>query len=426
MIKILRGATEALTLKGVVEKDGRRPLEKDLGIIKKPVIVKDRKKILFVGTENQFDKFYLKNKELFKNQQSTKKSKASKSNSKRDEHIELDLKGGLLMPGFVESHTHSVFAGDRQNDFELRNQGHTYQSIAAAGGGIALTVSATNKAKESELLELAKVRAKNFTDQGVVLLESKSGYGLTSKSEIKAINVINQLKSQNLDVVPTYLGLHSIPKGQAKENYLKECLEKTIPYLAKNGLCHRGDIFVEAGYFDLKDLKNLAEAMKKWGWSFCVHADQLSHTGGVSLAVDLGAQSVEHCVEVKEMDIQKLAQSQTVANLLPAADFYLKMSYPPARKMIDAGAKVSIATDFNPGSSPTQSLNFVGVLARLEMKMTRAEVISSYTYNAASALGMEDKFGALLPSYSSKIIHIDSLWTDLFYQVGSSEKIKRV
>lgn len=413
MIKIIRGADEAITLKGVVKKDGRHPTEKDLGIIKKPVVVKDKKQIIFVGTEKQFSKFYLQNRALF--------NLPIKGTKKKVVPV-LELSGGTLCPGFVESHTHSIFAGNRHNDFELRNQGHSYQSIAAQGGGIALTVKATNKAKEEELLELALERAAHFASQGVVLLESKSGYGLNHKSELKALNVIGQMQNRRLDVVPTYLGLHSIPKDKTKAQYVEEVITKTIPEVAKKNLCQRADIFVEDQYFDLQDLKDLVSAIQKWGWSFCVHAEQLTHTGATSLAVKLGAQSVEHCVQVRDEDIKNLAQSQTVANLLPAADFYLRMAYPPARKMIDAGVKVSLATDFNPGTSPTQSLNFVGVLARLEMQMTRAEVLAAYTFNAASALGLQKSYGAIAPGYSARILYSESYWTDWFYQVGSFEK----
>ncbi len=179
---------------------------------------------------------------------------------------------------------------------------------------------------------------------------------------------------------------------------------------------------MEKNYFDIQDLEKLVESIRPYGWSFCVHAEQLSHSGGIHKAVELGAQSVEHCVEASEDDIKALAKSSTVANLLPAADFYLRMKYPPARQMLDAGVKVALATDFNPGTSPTQSLNFVGVLARLEMQMSRAEVLCAYTFNAASALGKQKQYGALLTGYSAQILHCESSWADLFYQVGASDR----
>lgn len=407
MVKILIGADEALTLSGVIKKDGRKPLEKDLGIIKKPILVKDQKQILFCGPKAQFNKFFSQNKELFKNKKYVK---------------DINIDGGSILPGFVESHTHSVFAGNRQNDFELRNKGMSYQEIAERGGGIAYTVKQTGKASELDLLKLTLDRCEVFAKQGVVLLESKSGYGLDHKNELKALRVLQKLSNKNLKVVSTYLGLHSIPKGIEKRTYIKECLEKTLPYLVKNKMCSRADIFVEDKYYTPEDLEYLVTEIKKHGWNFCAHTEQLTHSGGTARAVGLGAQSVEHCVQVNDRDIDLLAKSKTVANLLPAADFYLKMKYPPARKMIDLGVKVALATDFNPGTSPTQSLNFVGVLARLEMQMTRAEVITAYTYNAASALGCETQYGALLPGYNPQVLIFNQDWRNIFYQVGEELK----
>lgn len=414
MLKIIRGADEALTLSGAVKKEGRKPLEKDLGLTLKPVIIKDKKQILFVGTEKDFSVYYQQNKKQFKELEKKRKLK------------EVDLKGGTLLPGFVESHTHSVFSGNRQNEFELRNQGVSYQEIAAQGGGIAYSVAQTRKASIKNLEDLVLQRVKDFQSQGVVLLESKSGYGLEHKTEVKSLQVLQKLKLKNIEVVSTYLGLHGVPKDQSKKDYLKECFTKTIPYLAKQNLCQRADIFVEKNYFDTEDLEALVKAIQPYGWSFCVHAEQLSHSGGIAKAVALGAQSVEHCVEATDQDINILAQSSTVANLLPAADFYLRMKFPPARKMLDAGVKVALSTDFNPGTSPTQSLNFVGVLARLEMQMTRAEVITAYTYNAASVLGKQSQYGALIKGYSPNIIHSETPWTDLFYQVGNFDQFHRL
>ncbi|MCO5113736.1 MAG: imidazolonepropionase [Bdellovibrionaceae bacterium] len=411
MMQVIRGAEEALTLKGVVQKDGRHVIEKDLGILSKPVVVKDKKQLLFVGTEKTFDTYYKQNKKQFKEYEKKKKLK------------EIHLDGGSLLPGFVESHTHSIFAGNRQNEFELRNQGVSYQEIAAQGGGIAYSVKQTRAASQDELEQTAQTRAKLFKAQGVVLLESKSGYGLEHKTEVKSLKAIHKMKLKGMNIVSTYLGLHGVPQGKDKSEYLQECFTKTIPYLAQNHLCQRADIFVEKNYFDTQDLEKLVEVIRPYGWSFCVHAEQLSHSGGIRKAVELGAQSVEHCVEASEDDIKALVKSSTVANLLPAADFYLRMKYPPARKMLDAGVKVALATDFNPGTSPTQSLNFVGVLSRLEMQMSRAEVLAAYTFNAASVLGKQKRYGALIDGYSSDILHSESSWADLFYQVGSSDQL---
>ena len=390
------GADEALSLKGVVKKKGRFIQEADLGRIKKPYILSDHRQIYFVGTQKGFETY-----------RTSKKIKISQIKERKIV--------GHVLPGFVESHTHLIFSGTRQKEFELRNQGVSYQEIAQQGGGIVSTVKLTQKASEEQLLKLAQKRVEGFKKQGVVLLEVKSGYGLSFKDEIKILKVINQLKG--LEVIPCFLGLHAIPQGYTKEDYVRRVLTEWLPEIQKQKLSKRADIFVEKKYFDSSDLKALRDAIQPWKWSFCVHADQFNPLGSSLKAAQWGAQSIEHCVHMSEGEIQKVASTATVFNLLPAADFYLKMKYPNARYMIDCGGQVSLATDYNPGSSPTQNINFVGVLARLEMKMTLAEVIAAYTYNAATVLGKQDSYGALLSGFVPRFQILDKEWSELFYQV---------
>ncbi len=404
-LKLLVGADEALTMSGVVEKDGRLTQEIDLGIVKKPVVLKDKKQILFVGSQTQFNLFYKKNK-------------------KNLSQIFEQRIYGTILPGFVESHTHLVFAGDRRHEFELRNQGVSYQEIAKEGGGIKFTCEQTKKTSEEDLLRLAQYRLNEFKKQGVVLLESKSGYGPDLKTELKILNVNQKLKG--LDIVSTFLGLHAI-HGTSKKDYVHEVIHKYLPQVYQKTKTRHADIFIDEGYFEDTDLNLLVQELKKLGMTFTAHTDQLSSTGAGLKASELGAKSISHCVRMKDVEILKVAKSKTVFNLLPAADFYLKINYPKARMMLDAGGKVSLATDFNPGSSPTTNVNFVGVLARLEMKMTLPEVITAYTYNAASGLGydgrdsesqgFDKKYGALLTGYSAKVQVVDRSWKDLFYSI---------
>lgn len=403
-LRLLVGADEALTMSGVVKKDGRHIKESDLGILKKPIVLKDNKKILFIGSQSQFNSYYKKNKKQL------------------GQVLEQKVYGTLL-PGFVESHTHLVFAGDRRHEFELRNQGVSYQEIAKRGGGIKFTCQQTQKISETELLKLAQERVNEFKKQGVVLLESKSGYGSDLKTELKILKVNEKL--EGIDIVSTFLGLHAI-HGSSKKDYVQNVIYKYLPEIYKKTKTRHADIFIDEGYFENSDLEILVHEIKKLKMTFTAHTDQLSSTGSGLKASELGAKSISHCVQMKDDEIIKVAKTNTVFNLLPAADFYLKINYPKARKMLDAGGKVSLATDFNPGSSPTLNINFVGVLARLEMKMTLPEVIAAYTYNAACGLGFnsqtsslisEKKYGALMSGFNSKFHIIKNSWKDLFYQI---------
>lgn len=319
-----------------------------------------------------------------------------------------------LLPGFIDCHTHTVFAGDRQDEFEQRNTGVTYQQIAQQGGGIKKTVEKTRKASSAQLLKLAEKRCQEFLSQGVTTVEIKSGYGLDLKSELKILKVINDIKS--VRAVPTFLGLHALPKEYStSEAYLTEVLS-WLPKIAK--LCRRADIFIEQGYFSPDQARKYFKAVTEMDFDILAHCEQLSQSNGIDAAIDFNALSVDHCVHANTKQIMSLAKSKTVAVLLPASDFYLKIPYPPARKILDAGGKVALATDFNPGSSPTQSFNFIGVLARLEMQMTQAEVLRAVTLSAAQALGLDSVLGSLELGKAADFVGFDCELEDLFYQVG--------
>lgn len=330
---------------------------------------------------------------------------------------EINLKGRSVIPGFVESHTHLVFAGDRAEEFEWRNHGVSYQEIAARGGGIRSTMLATRKASPATLKALAQKRADAFTRQGVTTLEIKSGYGLSLEAERKCLKVAGELKGPK--IIRTFLGPHSLPPEFSETGpYLDYLVTKVLPVVARQRLAERVDIFIEKGFFTPQDAQKWFKAARAAGMDLVAHVDQLTAGGGAKLAAQAGALSVDHCIHVTKEEIEVLAKSQTTAVLLPTSDFYLKVAYPNARALIEKGVRVALATDFNPGTSPTQDLSFVGVLARLEMKMSQAEVLCAYTLGGAYALNCADQAGSIEPGKSCDLAVIDGSWRDLFYQVG--------
>lgn len=389
---------ELLSLKPAAQKNGRRILEEDLGLIRRAAIVVEKGKIVWVGARRQLPPHFFKT----------------------ITH-EISLEAQTVLPGFVECHTHLVFAGDRAAEFELRNQGVSYQEIAKRGGGILSTMRQTRKASSQELFDAAYERALHFASQGVTCLESKSGYALNLKDEMKMLEVNSLLARQKKapKIVSTFLGAHSLPpEFSSYAEYLDYLSAKVLPVVAKKKLAERVDIFIEKNFFPAKEGKAYLQAAQDLGFDVVVHADQLSLSGGSEVAVELAALSADHLVQVDEESIQRLAASEVVSVLLPAADLYMKMKYPPARALIDAGACVALATDFNPGSSPTQDLNLVGLLARIEMKMTLPEVIAAYTIGAATALKQQHVRGSLEIGKSADFSCTDKNWSQLFYNIG--------
>jgi imidazolonepropionase len=390
---LFRNIGNLLTLSGVAQKKGRHVTEADMAPISQAAMVVRDGKIEWIGKERSLPKSF-------------------RSLSK-----EVDLKKQTVLPGFVECHTHAVFAGSRAHEFELRNQGVSYQEISAQGGGIKSTVKATREMKPQALLELTQKRVNRFVTQGVTTLEIKSGYGLDLETELKCLKLIQKLKP--IHFVATYLGAHAIPaEFSSAEDYLHFCQSQVLPLIAKKKLASRVDIFIEKGFFAAEVAQKYLHAARELGFSVCVHADQLTLSGGADSALAVGADSADHLIQITDKEISRLSQSQTTCVLLPAADLYMKCAYPPARKLIDAGARVALATDFNPGTSPTQDLSLVGLLARLEMKMSLPEVIAAYTYNAACALKQAHLTGTLELEKNADFISIDGDWQDLFYSIG--------
>ena len=399
MIQVFRSIGELLTLRGVAKKDGRKILEKDLSLIKNAAFIERKGRLIWVGRENQLT------------------SSLINEFCGDEEFYEHDMDGMTVMPSFTECHTHLVFAGNRSDEFEMRCEGVSYRDIAERGGGILSTVRATRKATASQLFELTKHRVSQFVDQGVTCLEVKSGYTLDRQGEIKILKVAG--KNYGIDIHRTFLGAHACPpEYKNEEAYMKFLVEEMLPEIAEKEMATRVDIFIERGYFGKKMALRYFRKAKELGLHITAHAEQLKRTGGAVLAAKQGALSVDHLVQSSRLDIMVLSASDTVCTFLPGADLYLKMSYPPARSFIEAGACVALATDFNPGSCPTQNLSFIGLLARLEMGMSLAECISAYTYGAAKALGVHHDKGSLVKGKSCDFICLDGSWRNLFYALG--------
>ncbi len=311
----------------------------------------------------------------------------------------IDARGRAVLPGFVDAHAHPVFGGNRVDEFEMRSRGATYEEIAASGGGIRSTVRKTRAASEAELLAQAQRRANWFLRCGTTTMEAKSGYGLSLDEELKILRVIRQLSETTaLEFVPTFLGAHAIPEefAGAPEQYVALVIREMMPAVAEDRLAESCDIFCEAGYFDLADSEKILKAAQSHGLRLRMHVDQLTNSGGAFLAARLGAATADHLEQTNDAEIAALAEAGVQPVLLPASVYALgKTRYPKARAMIDAGLAVVLATDFNPGSSPTPSIPMILSLACTQMKMTPAEGITASTINAAHSLERGDRIGSL-------------------------------
>ncbi|HET7512350.1 MAG TPA: imidazolonepropionase [Chthoniobacterales bacterium] len=316
-----------------------------------------------------------------------------------DECEVVEARGRVVMPGFVDAHAHPVFGGNRVDEFEMRARGASYEEIAAKGGGIRSTVRLTRAASEDELLQAAQKRAGQILRCGTTTMEAKSGYGLTTDDELKMLRVIRRLNETTpIDFVPTFLGAHAVPEefsGRMAE-YVDSVVDEMIPEAARQSLAEYCDIFCEQGYFDGAAARKIFEAAKTAGLKLRMHADQLTNSGGAALAAKLGAVTADHLEQTEADGIAAMKAAGVQPVLLPGSVYALgKTRYPKARDMIDAGLAVVLATDFNPGSSPTPSIPMVLSLAATQMKMTPAEGVTAATINAAYSLARGDRIGSL-------------------------------
>jgi imidazolonepropionase len=323
----------------------------------------------------------------------------------------LSAEGRVLMPGFVDAHTHPVFHGMRLDDFEARLAGKSYAEIAQRGGGILSTVNGVRGSKEADLAAGLRMRALDFIASGTTTIEGKSGYGLDLDNELKQLRVLRAVSARGpLEIVATFLGAHAVPpefKGR-KDEFVERVCETMIPRVGEEKLAVFVDLFCEKGWFDLADLARIAAAGAKAGLKLKIHSEQLSRMGSLKAAVALGAVTADHLDCVEESDLPALSNGKTVACLVPGSNYFLGKPYPPARRLLDSGAAVAIATDFNPGTCPCFDMRMIVSIACTQMKMSPAEALVSATINGAHAAGLGATHGSLEAGKAADIVCFDA------------------
>jgi len=342
----------------------------------------------------------------------------------------ISLKDKTIFPGFIECHTHTVYAGTRANEFKLRLKGATYEEITNSGGGIKSTVNAVRNSSFDDLVKSGSQRILNFISQGVTSLEIKSGYGLDFENEMKLLGVINHLnKLFPIEIIATFLGAHTYP-AEFKDNhegYIELLIKKIIPAVAEKKLSNFCDVFCESTAFLAEETDRIFNAASSAGLKIKIHTEQFNNIGGLETALKYNAVSVEHLEMMKDDQIPKLAASDTTAVLLPGVSYFLNYRYAPARKLINENVAVALATDFNPGSSHISNISLIMSLAAINLKMSIEEVISSYTINAACALSINNKTGSIEPGKKADFAVIDSSdYSDLVYFTGTNLNIMTI
>lgn len=351
----------------------------------------------------------------------------------------VDATDKIVMPGFVDPHTHPIFVHTRENEFAMRLAGKGYVEISQSGGGIRSTMKTTRDADEETLYQLAKKRITKMISVGTTTLEAKSGYGLSTESELKQLRVIKRLNDEMpIDIIPTFMGAHEYP-AEYKDNhegYLKILEDEMIPAVAEQGIAKYCDIFTELHVYNIEESRRVMEAAKKHGLKLKMHADEIEPIGGAELAAELGCVSADHLGATSDLGIEKMKEAGVIATLLPGTIFSLGMKeYARARAMIEAGVPVALATDYNPGSCNADSQQIIATIACLQMKMSPEEVIVATTINAAYAIGMGDRVGSLgigkkadflvmdMPSYGFLPYHFGSNNVEKVYKNGEQTPV---
>ena len=404
MAYLLRNISDLVTCSGSDKNPRSGSALSDIGLVKKGSLLFD-KEILYAGKETGLKKFLGKSK-----------IKVTR---------EIDCRGKTVMPGFVDSHTHLVFAGSRSNEYEMRIQGKSYGEIANAGGGIKSTVKNVRNTGKIELFRISEKRLGNFLKYGTTTLEAKSGYGLNTDSELKMLEVIKMLNEKNkfgADILPTFLGAHAVPSGMKKNDYIDLICFEMIPLIAKRKLAVFIDVFCEKGYFDAVETERILSAGAKFGLIPKVHSEQFNVIGGVNVALKVKAISIDHLEVLNRKGIKQLKNSGVIAALLPGASYFLDISYPPARNIIENGIPVALATDFNPGSCMTENMQMIMSLASVKMKMSAEEIINAVTINGAYAIFIQNLVGSLEAGKQSDILVFDfESYKDLVYHFGVNQ-----
>ena len=331
---------------------------------------------------------------------------------------EIDADGALITPGFIDSHTHPIFSGNRAEEFGMRVAGKSYEKIASAGGGIISSIKGTRDASEDQLFEECLERVNFFLVHGTTTIEAKSGYGLTIEDELKSLRVIKRLNEvSKLDIIPTFMGAHAIPP-EFKDNpsgYVDLICEDMISAVAEEGLAEYCDVFCEKGYFSVEDSRRILEIAINYDIKPRLHADEFIDSGAAELAAEIGAVSADHLMAVSDAGIKAMAEKEVIATLLPGTTLFLgKNKYAPGRKMIDSGCELALATDFNPGSCTLQSMPQIISLSNLYCGLTIEEAFKAATWNGARALNREKELGAVSEGYQADL---------LFWEMGSIKEL---
>jgi imidazolonepropionase len=386
---LITGASQLLTLRGTSPR--RSDSLSDLAIIKDGALLIGNGQLLSVGSRAKIE-----------------------SNPAARDAEKLDVAGRVILPGFIDSHTHLIHAASRAEEYELKIEGANYEEIARKGGGILNSVKKLRAATSQALKTRAASALQEFASYGTTTIEAKSGYGLDVASELKILFLHKELSSeQPIEIASTFLGAHVVPAKFRKhpdgaEKYIRLLIEQLLPEVAAQKLAEFCDVFCDRGAFTREQSEHILQEGQSHGLAPRLHAEQLSHTGATQLAVQLGAASCDHLEQITAADIRALAKSNTVATLLPGCDFHLGLKqYAPARKLIDAGAIVSLATDYNPGTSPTVSMPMILSLACTQLRMTPAEAIAAATINAACSLRREKRIGSLEPGKQADLAVFD-------------------
>lgn len=396
---VIQGCRRLVTCAGPIPK--RKSSLQDVGPAKKAWLASSKGEIVFIGKEKDF-------------RQSVRPARSA---------VRVDAGALLGLPGFVDSHTHLPFAGNRVEEFRLRLQGHSYQELAAKGMGIQTTVKATRRVTKGDLLALVLERLDTMLLNGATTVEAKSGYGLNRRDEIKQLEVLKEAARRHpVDIVPTFMGAHDVPKEYKtrKSAYIDLLIGKIIPEVRRRKLAEFFDIFCEEGVYSVAETRRLAEAAKGAGFKIRIHADEFSALGGAELAAEVGAASADHLISITEKGIRLLSRSETAATLLPSVSFFLMLEKKaPARRLINAGAALNLASDFNPGSSMVESMLFVLRLGVYLLKMSVEEALNAVTANAAYALRRHDSIGSLEVGKKMDMLLCDVPdYASLVYELG--------
>lgn len=382
--RYIRHAAQLVTCKGEAPKRGKDM--SDIGLIEDGGVLIHDDKIFAVGTTAELDQ-----------------------QVNLDEYEVIDATGKTVLPGFVDSHTHFIFGGYRADEFTWRLKGDSYMSIMERGGGINATVTPTRNASLEELKAAGKERMNRMLEFGVTTVEGKSGYGMDGETELRQLTAMKELNEEHpVDIVTTFLGPHSVlPEWKGKEReFLDKMITEVMPLVRKDNLAEFADIFCEKGVFSIEDSEYYLNRAKDMGFKLKIHADEINPLGGGELAARVGAFSADHLLKVSDEGIKQMAEKKVISTLLPATAFGLKEEYAPARKMIDGGAAVALATDLNPGSCFTNSIPLLVALGCIYMNMSIEEVITALTINGAAAVDRADKVGSIEVGKQADIIFL--------------------